>query len=473
MMTYEKLAPLFSNHPLFHLFRKQDPAFILSFLYQAFKNRGMLVLQQDELIIDLAYALGEETEDPNEKAQMLLNDWCSEGLRLLRRYRGEDGLWRLELTPVAEKALLWLEELTETAPVATETRFSDILDRLENLVSGTQRDPQTRVAELEAKRASIEEEIREIEATGIVQGILSERQVAERMVELVRSSRSLAADFSTVEEDYRLLLTEIYREESDRDSSRSHIVGTALSTSERLDNTPQGQSFRAFWDYLVTDYGGDRINDLVDELEQSESLSGGDENLNYLKDLKAKLFASGQKIVETNRRLGERLHRILESHEMLRTRKLQQDILEIKSLAADMAGDRPEGPFYLDGIGASVLLPAERPLAMPELGRQTGEIPELAGDDPGDWSALAETEWIDQVAIEDRINRIVQKNGPVSLSELLRNHPVEKGLPELMAYFRAATDRPKSRIDTTRRWRVEIRDDKTIRTISLPEVLYG
>jgi hypothetical protein len=56
MMTYETLAPLFANHPLFHLFRKQNPAFILSFLYEAFKKRGNLVLQQEELVIDLAYA---------------------------------------------------------------------------------------------------------------------------------------------------------------------------------------------------------------------------------------------------------------------------------------------------------------------------------------------------------------------------------------------------------------------------------
>ncbi|MDF1569214.1 MAG: DUF3375 family protein [Spirochaetaceae bacterium] len=472
-MTYEKLAPLFSNHPLFHLFRKQDPAFILSFLYDAFKKRGNLILQQEELVIDLAYALGEETEDSSEKAQSLLNDWCSEGLRLLRRYRGEEGLWHLELTPVAEKALLWLEELTETAPIAAETRFSDILERLEGLVSGIQSDPKARIEELESKKASIEEEIREIEATGVVQGILSDRQVAERMVELVRSSRSLAADFSKVEEDYRLLLTEIYREESDRDSSRSHIVGTALSTSERLDGTPQGQSFRAFWDYLVADYGGDRISDLVDALDENAGVLNGDENLNYLKDLKAKLFASGRKIVETNRRLGERLHRILESHDVLRTRKLLQDILEIKSLAGGLEGEWPEDSFYLEGTGASVMLPAERPLAMPEAGRQTGEIPVLAGDDPGDWSALAETDWIDQGAVEERINRAVEKDGPVSLEDLLRDHPVEKGLPELMAYFRAAADRPKSRIDTTRRWRVDIRDDEKTRTVTLPEVLYG
>ncbi|MDT8298353.1 MAG: DUF3375 family protein, partial [Spirochaetaceae bacterium] len=136
-------------------------------------------------------------------------------------------------------------------------------------------------------------------------------------------------------------------------------------------------------------------------------------------------------------------------------------------------GEWPEDSFYLEGTGASVMLPAERPLAMPEAGRQTGEIPVLAGDDPGDWSALAETDWIDQGAVEERINRAVEKDGPVSLEDLLRDHPVEKGLPELMAYFRAAADRPKSRIDTTRRWRVDIRDDEKTRTVTLPEVLYG
>ena len=472
-MTYETLQPLFGNHPLFHLFRKQDPAFVLSFLYAIFKKRDRLVIQQNDFLFDLSCELAEDTAESMERAQVLLHEWCSEGLRLLRRYCGEEGQWLLELTPTAEKALLWLEELSETAPVAAETRFSDILDRLGGLVSGIQSDPAVRIAELESQKQAIEEEIREIEATGIISSILNERQVSERMAELVRSSRSLAADFSTIEEDYRHLLSEIYREESDQMSSRSDIVGTALSTSERLDATPQGQSFRAFWDYLVADFGGDRISDLVDKLEDSAVVKSGDEKLDYLKELKSRLFASGLKIVETNRRLGERLHRILESHELVRTRKLLQNILDIKTLLSDLKGYRPNDLFYLDGIAASIYLPAQRPLALPETERQMADVPVLASYNPGDWSILAESEWIDQVALENRISRAVKENGSVSLQQLLGDYPVKKGLPELMGYFRAAADRPNSRINNKRCWRVDIHDDTMIRTVKLPEVIYG
>jgi hypothetical protein len=322
-MTYDVLRELFSRHPLFNLFRKQNPALPLGFLFETFKKRGVLTVRQDELLINLEYYLSEFDENvelpedsisTGDRAGSLISEWCGEKLKLLRRYRNEEGFWILELTPVAEKGIQWLEELSESAPVATESRFTDILERLENLVSGSQKDPELRIRELKEKKKEIEQEIREIEVTGEVSDTLDDRQVNERLWEIVRSSRSLIADFSTVEEDYRSLLADIYREEAEQDITRGQIVSTALSTTERLDATPQGQSFRAFWQYLISDYGGNRIGDLVTRLDSTLEDGVDGRDAGYLREFKGRLFDSGRKIVETNRRLGERLHRILESH---------------------------------------------------------------------------------------------------------------------------------------------------------------
>jgi len=149
-MTYDVLTEIFSRHPLFNLFRKQNPALPLSFLFETFKKRGVLTVRQDELLIDLDYYIGEYDEEPEDslssrdRANSLITEWCSEKLKLLRRYRNDEGFWILELTPVAEKGIQWLEELSESAPVAAESRFTDILERLENLVSGSQKDPALR-----------------------------------------------------------------------------------------------------------------------------------------------------------------------------------------------------------------------------------------------------------------------------------------------------------------------------------------
>ncbi len=482
-MTFDILSGIFSRHPLFSLFRKQNPALALSFLYETFKKRGVLTVRQDELLINLDYYLGEYDEHPDDslpsrdRANALVVEWCSEKLKLMRRYRNNEGFWILELTPVAEKGIQWLEELTESAPVATESRFTDILERLENLVSGSLKDPELRIRELKDKKNEIEKEIREIKATGEVSSFLDDRQVNERLWEIVRSSRSLIADFSTVEEDYRNLLTDIYKEEAEQDITRGHIVGTALSTSERLDATPQGQSFRAFWQYLISDYGGNRIGDLVERLDSTLDSGVDGKEAGYLRDFKGRLFESGRKIVETNRRLGERLHRILESHEILRSRRLLQDIHELRNLAAELKGNFPKKIFFISGISPSINLPLARPLSLPSEKRQVLSVLEIGESEMEDWYLLFGTEGIDLAVLEKRIDELISLQGSATLEEVLHRHPPENGLAEIMGYFRLAVSRPSSRIEASNKWKLiipsERENEDTERHLTIPEVIYG
>jgi len=482
-MTFDILTGIFSRHPLFNLFRKQNPALAMSFLYETFKKRGVLTVRQDELLIELEYYLGEydeplEDSTPSrDRAHSLIVEWCSEKLKLMRRYRNDEGFWILELTPVAEKGIQWLEELTEAIPVAAESRFTDILERLENLVTGSQKDPELRIRELKDKRRNIIKEIQEIESTGEVSGFLDDRQVNERLWEIVRSSRSLIADFSTVEEDYRGLLTEIYREEAEQDITRGRIVGTALSTTEKLDATPQGQSFRAFWQYLISDYGGNRISELVGRLDSILETGVDSREAGYLRDFKGRLFESGRKIVETNRRLGERLHRILESHEILRSRRLLQDIRELRTLAAGLKGKFPKREFLMSGTSPSIKLPLERPLSLPSEKRRILPVLEIGETQMDDWFLLFGMDGIDLAVLEQHVDELVARLGSTSLEEVLRNYPPESGLAEIMGYFRLAVTRSSSRIDSSRKWKLVIPSDNnsedTERHLTIPEVIYG
>jgi hypothetical protein len=481
-MTFDILTEIFSRHPLFNLFRKQNPALPVSFLYETFKRKGVLTVLQDELLIDLEYyleeydELPEDSQPPGDRAGALIAEWCSEKLKLLRRYRNEEGFWILELTPVAEKSIQWLEELSESVPVAAESRFTDILERLENLVSGSQKDPELRIQELKDKKREIEKEIREIEGSGEVMGVLDDRQVNERLWEIVRSSRSLIADFSTVEEDYRNLLADIYREEAEQDITRGQIVGTALTASEKLDATPQGQSFRAFWQYLISDYGGNRIGDLVSRLDSTLENGVDGRDAGYLREFKNRLFESGRKIVETNRRLGERLQRILESHEILRSRRLLQDIRELRKLAAGCRGDFPKRAFHLSGTSPSISLPLERPLSLPEEKRRITSVLEVGRSEMEDWALFSGLDGIDLAVLEGYIEELLSDQGAATLEEVLRRHPPDKGLSEIMGYFRLAVSRSSSRIDSSRKWTLVLpseNEDDTERLVTLPEVIYG
>ncbi len=94
-----------------------------------------------------------------------------------------------------------------------------------------------------------------------------------------------------------------------------------------------------------------------------------------------------------------------------------------------------------------------------------------------EWALLFGMDGIDLTVLENHVNELVARHGSVSLEEVLRNHPPEKGLAEIMGYFRLAVTRASSRIDSSRKWKLVIPsgdDSEDIeRHITIPEVIYG
>ena len=101
-------------------------------------------------------------------AQGYLNDWAENDKGWLRKFypSGTDEP-HFDLTPATEKALAWLEGLTERAFVGTESRLLTLFELLRQMSEGSQTDPQVRIAELQKRRSDIDAEIARILAGDI------------------------------------------------------------------------------------------------------------------------------------------------------------------------------------------------------------------------------------------------------------------------------------------------------------------
>ncbi len=90
----------------------------------------------------------------------------------------------------------------------------------------------------------------------------------------------------------------------------------------------------------------------------------------------------------------------------------------------------------VDEAAATIALPFERPLFLPPV------KPVIAADvldaDASDINAdvLFEQFVVDRLKLESQIKQLLQQNEQVSLREVIEVYPVEKGLAELVAYFR-------------------------------------
>ncbi|OQX44916.1 MAG: hypothetical protein B0D85_06330 [Candidatus Sedimenticola endophacoides] len=87
--------------------------------------------------------------------------------------------------------------------------------------------------------------------------------------------------------------------------------------------------------------------------------------------------------------------------------------------------------------------------------------------------ALFEQTYVDRRVLADRIKRLLQRQGQVSLSQLLARYPVEKGVAEVLGYLSLAADDPKSMIDSANEERLNITDEQgRQKQVRLPTVVY-
>lgn len=112
-----------------------------------------------------------------------------------------------ELTAATEKAIEWLNSLGKRQFVGTESRLLSIFELLKQVVEGSETDPQTRIRELEKRKAAIEEEIAQVRDGQLE--LMDETRVRERFMEVGSTARGLLADFREVEQNFRDLDREV------------------------------------------------------------------------------------------------------------------------------------------------------------------------------------------------------------------------------------------------------------------------
>ena len=131
----------------------------------------------------------------------------------------------------------------------------------------------------------------------------------------------------------------------------------------------------------------------------------------------------------------------------------------------------------MSGTSPSINLPLERPLSFPSEKRMILPVLEIGETQMEDWFLLFGMDGIDLAVLEKHVDELVARLGSASLEEVLRNHPPENGLAEIMGYFRLAVTRSSSRIDSSRKWKLVIPSgedcEDTERHFTIPEVIYG
>lgn len=327
------------------MLRAKNAPFILSFLYKVFKEGNITTISNTDLrnklegyLEDLDYNERDEEleantlwDDYSVQASQYVEKWSNAGF--LSKYPNDDGEDLHELTSNSQKVINWIEDLRKPEFIGTNSRFKDIFFKLKEMIERSNADAEIRVAELEKKKWEIENEINLIR-NGKAPIVFDDTDIRERFYDLNKMARELLSDFTEVEQNFDQIRKEIQRKYTERDVAKGTLLVYALDALDEIENKHQGKSFKAFWEFLMDDRKQQEFTELAEKLYQllyERNIEFNNDR--FLKHLKRYLHASGRKVIDSNKRLSEKISRVLSEKNILERRRALELIGDIRQLA--------------------------------------------------------------------------------------------------------------------------------------------
>ncbi len=438
-MDHDDLESLRQRHPAWRLLRADSAAFIASTLHSVFVAGSARTVTEDALLESVDDALfGLRLADPAaypRSAKQYVTDWADAERGWLRKfYPAGSDTPSYDLTPSAEKALAWLDSLTQRAFVGTESRLMTLFVLLQQIVEGTQEDPEQRLAALRKRREEIDAEIDRVQR-GEVQ-VLDDTAVRDRFQQFSATARDLLSDFREVEENFRLLDRGVREQIASWDGARGALLDDVFGEHDAITASDQGTSFQAFWDFLMSGDRQEAFGLMLQEVMAMPALGGPDPRLRFVVHdwLKA-----ADAVQATVARLSEQLGRFLDDRAYLENRRIAELTRSIEASALALRDGQPTGQVAeLDDLKASVSLPMSRRMYEPARAITLVTGPVTEGDEAFDADALFTQFTVDTERLRVQIARTMAGTGQASLAEVVRQHPVTQGLAEVVGYLALA-----------------------------------
>lgn len=450
-LDYQTLDLLRRNHPAWRLLCAQHAPLVAGFLHRVFIAPNVRNLTQ----ADLAEALEDELFILRENlgaaafpgsAQSYLNDWAENDKGWLRKFYppGTDEP-HFDLTPSTEKALLWLESLTARAFVGTESRLLTLFDLLRQMSEGSQADPEVRVAELLKRRAEIDAEIDHIGEGDIP--LLDDTALKDRFQQFLQMARELLTDFREVEHNFRTLDRRVRERIALWEGAKGALLEEIMGERDAIADSDQGKSFRAFWDFLMSQSRQEELSRLLAQVLSLPPIAALRPE-SRLQRVHYDWLEAGEHTQRTVARLSEQLRRFLDDQAWLENRRIMDILRNIETHALSLREAFPTGDFIaLAETGATIELPLERPLYRPPLKAVIDGLARDEGDAQVDTAALYAQIVVDRALLSRNIRQELQGQSQISLAEVVLRHPLRQGLAELIAYLQLAGDWPQTAVD--------------------------
>lgn len=450
-LDYTTLDTLRRQHPAWRLLAAEHAPLIGSFLHRAFIVPNVRVMAQSDLaeaLEDTLFGLRERLGNQvfPKSAPDYLNDWAANEKGWLRKFypAGSDEP-HFDLTPATERALAWLTSLTERAFVGTESRLLTLFELLKQMSEGSDTNPETRLKELHRRRDDIDAEIALVLSGDMP--LLDDTALKERFQQFTGLARELLTDFREVEHNFRGLDRRVRERIALWDGAKGALLEEIMGERDAIADSDQGKSFRAFWDFLMSQSRQEELTQLLERVLQLPPVAALSPDLR-LRRVHYDWLEAGEQAQRTVAQLSQQLRRFLDDQAWLENRRIMDILRGIEARALALRNTPPVGNFsWVDDLTPSLELPMERPLYNPPIKTVIANVALEAGEADMDAAALFSQVRVDKAALSSHIRQSLQTRAQISLGELLQTRPLEQGLGELVAYLQLASEAPNSLVD--------------------------
>ena len=480
-LDYTTLTILRQSHPAWRLLRSDHAPLAASFLHRVFIAHNVRIMMQADLaeaLEDELFALRERLgrECFPKSALDYLNDWAANDKGWLRKfYRQGSDESCFDLTSSAEKAIVWLGTLAERSFVGTESRLLTLFDLLKQMSEGSETDPQTRIAELNKRRDDIDAEIARIEAGDIP--LLDDTGLKDRFQQFMQIAHELLSDFREVEHNFRGLDRRVRERIALWDGGKGALLEEIMGECDVIADSDQGRSFRAFWDFLMSNQRQEELSALLERvLALAPVLELKPDS--RVRRIHYDWLEAGEHTQRTVAELSKQLRRFLDDQAWLENRRIMDILHGIEAKALAMRDSPPPGDVTsIAETVVEIVLPMERPLYTPKIKTLIADMALESGIANVDMAALYSQIVIDKAQLSHHIRHALQDRAQITLSELCLSQPLQHGLAELIAYLQLAGDAFKSVIDEastdTIEWQVSEEDGRNhLKRARLPRIIF-
>lgn len=375
-----------------------------------------------------------------------LNDWAGNDKGWLRKFyrQGSDEPY-FDLTPSTEKAIAWLNSLTERSFVGTESRLLTLFELLKQISEGSETDPETRIAELRKRRADIDFEIARIETGDLA--LLDDTALKDRFQQFTNLARELLSDFREVEHNFRGLDRRVRERIALWEGGKGKLLEEIMGERDAIADSDQGRSFRAFWDFLMSSRRQEELSALLERVLTLEPVAELKPDAR-LRRIHYDWLEAGEHTQRTVAELSRQLRRFLDDQAWLENRRIMEILHGIEAKAVTLRDSQPAGEVMsIAAAAADIELPMERPLYAPTLKPKIADMVLADGADDIDAAALFSQVVIDKAQLAHHIRHALQDKAQITLAELCRSRPLQHGLAELVAYLQLGGDSFKTTVD--------------------------